>query len=107
MVKYCNFAGIGMISYHALGAGKLARPLGADDTTRSQVMNDMMPWFRNPQESENEIRRRVEKIARDKGWTMTQVALAWINARVTSPIVGVTTVCSWPRGTANTERQTC
>jgi aryl-alcohol dehydrogenase-like predicted oxidoreductase len=52
----------------------------------------MMPWFRNPQESENEIRRRVERIAKDKGWTMTQVALAWINARMTSPLVGVTTV---------------
>jgi hypothetical protein len=92
MVKYCNFAGIGMIPYFALGAGKLARPLGSDTTARSQGLSRMMPWFANPEESENEIRRRVEKVAKDKGWTMTQVSLAWLNARVTSPLVGVTTV---------------
>jgi hypothetical protein len=97
MVKYCNFAGIGMIPYFALGAGKLARPLGSDTTARSQGLSRMMPWFANPEESENEIRRRVEKVAKDKGWTMTQVSLAWLNARVTSPLVGVTTVRSRPR----------
>jgi diketogulonate reductase-like aldo/keto reductase len=96
MVKYCNFAGIGMIAYFALGAGKLARPLGSDTTARSQGMSRAMPWFANPEKSENEIRRRVEKVAKDKGWTMTQVSLAWLNARVTSPLVGVTTVSAQP-----------
>jgi aryl-alcohol dehydrogenase-like predicted oxidoreductase len=36
--------------------------------------------------------RRVEKIAGEKGWTMSQVALAWIGEKVTSPIVGFSSV---------------
>jgi aryl-alcohol dehydrogenase-like predicted oxidoreductase len=92
MNKYCDFAGIGLIPYSALGFGKLARPLGNDATKRAQVQGRVMPWYAKPEEAENEIRRRVEKVAKDKGWTMGQVALAWIGGRVTSPLVGVTSV---------------
>jgi hypothetical protein len=48
--------------------------------------------YLQPKEWENEIVRRVEKIAGEKGWTMSQVALAWINEKVTSPIVGFSSV---------------
>ena len=34
------------------------------------------------------IVRRVEEIAKKKGWKMSQVALAWICKRVSSPILG-------------------
>ena len=36
--------------------------------------------------------RRVEKVANDKGWKMSEVAIAWINKRVTSPIIGFSSV---------------
>ena len=39
-----------------------------------------------------EIIKRVQETAEKKGWTMAQVALAWINARVASPIVGLSSV---------------
>lgn len=39
-----------------------------------------------------EIISRVEELAKKKGWTMSQVALAWINKRVSSPIVGFSSV---------------
>ena len=43
-------------------------------------------------EVDESIIGRVEQIAQKRGWSMTEVALAWINKRVTSPIVGITSV---------------
>ena len=34
----------------------------------------------------------MEKLAKEKGWTMSQVAMAWIGKRVTSPIIGFSSV---------------
>jgi aryl-alcohol dehydrogenase-like predicted oxidoreductase len=34
----------------------------------------------------------VQDIAENKGWSMSQVALVWINKRVGSPIIGFTNV---------------
>lgn len=39
-----------------------------------------------------EIIQRVEELARRKGWTMSQVTLAWMQKRVTSPIIGFSSV---------------
>lgn len=35
---------------------------------------------------------RVQEIAEKKGWKMSQVALAWINKRISSPIIGFSSV---------------
>lgn len=91
MNAYCNFAGIGIIPWGPLNAGDLARPLGGGDTTR-QENTKALPWHRTLAENEQEIVRRVEKIAKAKGWAMSQVALAWISEKVTSPIVGFSSV---------------
>jgi aryl-alcohol dehydrogenase-like predicted oxidoreductase len=34
----------------------------------------------------------VQEIAEKKGWKMSHVALAWLNKRVSSPIIGFTSV---------------
>jgi aryl-alcohol dehydrogenase-like predicted oxidoreductase len=34
----------------------------------------------------------VQEIAEKKGWKMSQVALAWINKRISSPIIGFSSV---------------
>jgi aryl-alcohol dehydrogenase-like predicted oxidoreductase len=34
----------------------------------------------------------VEEVAKQKSWTMSQVALAWVSRRVVSPIVGFSSV---------------
>ena len=34
----------------------------------------------------------MQELAEKKGWSMSQVALAWTNKRVTSPIVGFSSV---------------
>jgi aryl-alcohol dehydrogenase-like predicted oxidoreductase len=38
------------------------------------------------------IVKRVQEQAGKKGWKMSQVALAWINKRVSSPIIGFTSL---------------
>lgn len=35
-----------------------------------------------------DIINRVEELAKRKGWTMSQVTLAWTLKRVTTPIIG-------------------
>jgi aryl-alcohol dehydrogenase-like predicted oxidoreductase len=91
MNAYCKFAGIGLIPWGPLNRGQLARPLSAQSTTREESMKHLVPERRIP-EWEKEIVRRVEKVAKEKGWSMAQVSLAWINDKVTSPIVGFSSV---------------
>ena len=40
-------------------------------------------------EEDEVIVKRVEEIAKKRGWTMGQVSLAWAGTKVSSPIVGV------------------
>lgn len=103
MNKFCNETGVGLLPvcghsrYHLksfvltntvqwqpLAAGLLCRPVvGTDGTTRGQaVAGAGLP------EDSVEIINRVEELAKRKGWTMTQVTLAWVNKRVSSPIIG-------------------
>jgi aryl-alcohol dehydrogenase-like predicted oxidoreductase len=93
MNAYCKFAGIGIIPWGPLSGGRLARPLGSEETSRSES-SKRSPYGANPDEWQEEIIRRVEKIAKDKKWTMSQVAIAWINGKVTSPIIGISSVCN-------------
>jgi aryl-alcohol dehydrogenase-like predicted oxidoreductase len=39
-------------------------------------------------EADLTIIKRVEELAKKLEWSMTQVSLAWINKRVTAPIIG-------------------
>ena len=36
--------------------------------------------------------QRVQELAEKKGWKMSQVALAWVNKRISSPIIGFSSV---------------
>jgi aryl-alcohol dehydrogenase-like predicted oxidoreductase len=85
---YCAFAGIGLIPWGPLNAGLLARPLDAQFTTERSTASPFPP----KPEWKQEIFHRVEKISKEKGWTMSQVALAYVNDKVTSPIVGISSV---------------
>jgi aryl-alcohol dehydrogenase-like predicted oxidoreductase len=91
MNAYCNFAGIGLIPWGPLNAGMLARPVDGESTTRAESTKGT-PFERKSVEWQNEIINRVEKVSKDKNWKMSQVALAWINEKVASPIVGFSSV---------------
>jgi aryl-alcohol dehydrogenase-like predicted oxidoreductase len=90
MNEYCAFAGIGIIPYGPLASGLLTRSLSADKTRRSQSTKSLaLEW-----DWERKIIRRVEAVAQEKQWTMSQVSIAWIADKVTSPIIGFTSVGS-------------
>ncbi|RDX49395.1 Aldo/keto reductase [Lentinus brumalis] len=91
MIPYCNYKGIGVIPYAPLLTGHLARPAGTDLTDRAKALVGS-PFEKKLRESDIQILRRVEEVAHKKAWSMSQVALAWIAAKVASPIVGVNKV---------------
>ena len=85
MVPYCKAHGIGLIPWGPLSAGDLAYPLGTSTTRRNAAE-------RGYSDADKAIINRVEEIAKKRGWTMSQVALAWVGSKVSSPIVGVSSV---------------
>ena len=90
MIPYCNAHGIGLIPWAPLAAGDLTHPLGTS-TTRSEAKKSSPSWHKHS-EADNTIIQRVEEIAQKRGWAMSQVALAWVYRKVSSPIVGVSSV---------------
>lgn len=88
MNRYCHETGVGLIPWAPLYRGLLARPLGSDKTTRQQSMQGN-PIFGELHEADVEIIGRVSNVAEKHGWKMSQVALAWIIQKGTTPVVGV------------------
>jgi aryl-alcohol dehydrogenase-like predicted oxidoreductase len=88
MNKYCDVTGVGLIPWAPLCRGILARPPSVEKTERSA--KDMSRTGYS--DIDKQIVKRVQEIAEKRGWKMSQVALAWINKRVTSPIIGFSSV---------------
>ncbi|KAG1843809.1 aryl-alcohol dehydrogenase [Suillus subalutaceus] len=85
--------GVGSIPWSPLARGALTRPLG-QQTSRGQT-----DWFigNYAQASSYEtIVNRVEELAKKKGVTMAQIAIAWILTKegVSAPIVGTTSIAN-------------
>ena len=72
--------GIGFVAYSPLGRGFLAgRFRGPDDLRDEGDFRQGHPRFRDENLSRNlELLGRLEEIARDKGVTPAQLALAWV-----------------------------
>lgn len=93
MNRFCNDTGVGLIPWAPLCRGHLARPPTAFGTTeRSRIEKSSSPGTHGTVEPDLTIINRVQEIANKRGWKMSQVALAWINKRVTSPIIGFSSV---------------
>ncbi|KIK83374.1 hypothetical protein PAXRUDRAFT_832070 [Paxillus rubicundulus Ve08.2h10] len=90
MHGYCKYNGIGIIPWSPLAAGALAHLPGVS-TTRTQALENT-PFKRVYSEADTTIVNRVNELAQKKGWKMSQVALAWSQTKVTSPIVGANSV---------------
>ncbi|KAH8812360.1 NADP-dependent oxidoreductase domain-containing protein [Xylogone sp. PMI_703] len=89
MIRYCNETGVGIIPYSPLFGGKLARPLGNDDSIRAKSPAPMA-WKLT--DEEELIIKRVEEVATKRGWKMGHVALAWLRSKGAIPIVGCNSV---------------
>lgn len=98
MNRYCSESGVGLIPWAPLARGHLARPrssFGSTDRSageKSAPLNPAMVYPPPITKADTVIIGHVEEIARKRGWTMSQVALAWINSKVTSPIIGFSSV---------------
>ncbi|OTB06799.1 hypothetical protein M426DRAFT_54504 [Hypoxylon sp. CI-4A] len=91
--RFCNDTGVGLIPWAPLCRGHLARPPTVYGTTeRSKLEKDTTPGAHGTVEPDLTIISRVQEIAEKKGWKMSHVALAWINKRVTSPIIGFSSI---------------
>ena len=90
MNKYCAVTGVGIIPWSPLGRGHLARPRAQmSDTVRGRVEAGVVVLQTGNTEADIKIAARVEEIAKKKGWPMSHVALAWLNRRICSPVMGL------------------
>ncbi|MCJ1475686.1 hypothetical protein MMC13_004349 [Lambiella insularis] len=93
MNAFCNATGVGLIPWAPLCRGHLARPPGAfGSTPRSAGEKESASSSTGTPPVDQKIIGRVQEIADKHGWKMSQVALAWINKRVASPIIGFSSV---------------
>jgi aryl-alcohol dehydrogenase-like predicted oxidoreductase len=68
----------------------LARPIESS-STRQEVSKGTV-FERKTTKSDPEIIARVEEVAKKYNCKMSQVALAWVNTKIASPIVGMSSV---------------
>ncbi|KAF5370255.1 hypothetical protein D9757_012024 [Collybiopsis confluens] len=80
MNAYCNFNGIGLI------------PPASSNATLREESSAALGFGRALSETDKKVIGRVEEIATKKGCTMAQVALTWVQMKVSSPIVGITSI---------------
>ncbi|KAJ5190084.1 hypothetical protein N7472_009098 [Penicillium cf. griseofulvum] len=95
MNKFCDLNGVGIIPWSPLCRGWLGRTLqdslsGTTKRSQDELVNGSR-YIAVREDPDWEIIRRVEKVAEKRGWTMVDVALGWLNQRVTSPVVGMRT----------------
>ncbi|PCG88097.1 hypothetical protein PENOC_112500 [Penicillium occitanis (nom. inval.)] len=89
MNRFCRDTGVGIIPWSPLYGGILARPVGVKESIRSKGRNPIGSAFT---EADEAVVNRVEQLAKEKGWKMTHVALAWLRSKGAVPIVGVNSV---------------
>ncbi|KAL4886423.1 NADP-dependent oxidoreductase domain-containing protein [Aspergillus karnatakaensis] len=91
MLRFCRATGIGVIPWAPLASGLLAcrvEDYGQTKRTASESQNPRFKYLQSAQD--REIISRVAVVAKDKGWSMTDVSLAWLNKRVAAPVLGFT-----------------
>ena len=89
MVPLCQEDNIALTPYSALASGRLSRRPG-EDTKRAREDSYAKFKYDATQEQDSVIIQRVAEIAEKRGVSMTEVSLAWLLTKVTSPVVGAT-----------------
>jgi len=86
--------GVGAVTWSPLGRGVLSRPLN-DQTKRSETDPILNTFYKH--KGNAAIIERVEEVAKKRGISMAQVAIAWSLSKdqelgITAPIVGTTSL---------------
>ena len=89
MVPFCQEENIALTPYSALASGRLSR---RPDETSKRLEEDKYAKFKYDKtaEQDSKIIQRVTEIADKHQVSMTEVSLAWLLTKVTSPVVGAT-----------------
>lgn len=90
LIPVCRQFGMAIAPYSALASGHLARPTWDAPSLRSQTDQVMAEKYDRARAIDQPIVDRVAAIARERGASMAQVAIAWHLARgVESPVLGL------------------
>lgn len=92
LVPLCREDDIAMTPYSALAGGRLSRLPGHGSTRRLAADTVAHLKYDGAADQDAQIVARVAELAERHGASMSEVALAWLLARVTSPVVGATKV---------------
>ena len=93
MFPFCRAEGIGLLPYSPAARGFLSgqdRRADGGQTERARTDEYAYKWYDRP--ADEDVAGAVEKIARDRGASPSQIALAWVlgTRGVHSPIIGAT-----------------
>ena len=89
MAPFCYEDNIAMTPYSALASGRLAKKPG-EDSKRMQEDSYAKFKYDATKEQDGVIIGRVQELAEKRGVSMTEISLAWLLTKVTSPVVGAT-----------------
>lgn len=89
MIPMCAADNIATTPYSALASGRLSRMPGVDSKRLNEDFYAKLKYD-SSQSNDLQIIKRVNEIAQNLEVSMTEVSLAWLETKVTSPIVGPT-----------------
>ena len=89
MAPFCEEDGIAMTPYSALASGRLSRKPGESSKRLREDSYAKLKYDKAAAE-DGKIIDRVAKLAEKYQTTMTEISLAWLLTKVTSPVVGAT-----------------
>ncbi|MBR0163898.1 MAG: aldo/keto reductase [Lachnospiraceae bacterium] len=90
IVPYCREENIALTPYSALASGRLSRRPGENDTKRAAEDSYAKFKYDATARQDRLIIDRVTELSEKHEVSMTEVSLAWLLTKVTSPVVGAT-----------------
>ena len=92
MHTFCSATGVGALPWSPLARGRLTRDWDDASTKRAGSDDFGNAMYRQAHDSDRAIAAAVAAIAKQRGVSRAQVALAWVRQQpvVTAPIIGVT-----------------
>ena len=89
MVPLCKEENIALTPYSSLASGRLSKHPG-EESKRMREDSFAKGKYDATADADLKIRHRVEEIAQIRGVSMSEVSLAWLIKKTTSPTVGAT-----------------
>ncbi|AMD17739.1 oxidoreductase [Methanobrevibacter sp. YE315] len=89
MIPLCKTDNIATTPYSSLASGRLSRLPGTESKRLNEDFYAKLK-YESSESKDLEIIKRVDELAQNYGVSMTEVSLAWLLTKITSPIVGAT-----------------